>query len=110
MDSMPMGVFLVAATNHQHLLDTAIWRRFNISILLDLPNEEQRKQIIVNFLDDYSFNIDTEKLVLLSKGMSGAQINTLLQSLAKDCLMSNTVKVTSEDITRVLLKQFLYIN
>ena len=49
MDAMAGNVFLVAATNHHHLLDPAIWRRFNSSIFLDLPDEAQRKDIINKF-------------------------------------------------------------
>lgn len=48
-----LQMFLVAATNHHHLLDPAIWRRFDISILLEEPNEMQRQKIINNSLQDF---------------------------------------------------------
>jgi SpoVK/Ycf46/Vps4 family AAA+-type ATPase len=108
MDAMPANVFLVAATNHHHLLDPAIWRRFNMSILLDMPNDKQREQIINRFLHetlvDYKVNLKT--LIILTKNMSGAQICNLLQSLARFCIMQNkNNKVSKSDIASVWLKQ-----
>jgi SpoVK/Ycf46/Vps4 family AAA+-type ATPase len=69
MDAMPGNVFLVAATNHHHLLDTAIWRRFNISILLELPNVQQRERIISDYLREIlsDYHVDVKILVLLLK-------------------------------------------
>ena len=76
MDAMPANVFLVAATNHHHLLDPAIWRRFNMSILLELPNDKQREMIIVRFLQKTlpDYHVDIKTLIVLTKNMSGAQI------------------------------------
>lgn len=108
MDNMPANVFLVAATNHHHLLDTAIWRRFNTSILLELPNADQRETIIVrnlkSMLADYT--MDTSTIVKLTEGMSGAQITNFIQVLAKHCIMQNVDKtLTDKDIASVWLKQ-----
>ncbi|MCL2360133.1 MAG: AAA family ATPase, partial [Candidatus Bathyarchaeota archaeon] len=62
MDAMPANVFLIAATNHHHLLDPAIWRRFDTSILFEAPNPQQRKQIIEKFLQqslaDYTLDVN----------------------------------------------------
>ena len=52
MDAMPANVFLIAATNHHHLLDSALWRRFDISLFLELPNTIQRGGIIRRFLSE----------------------------------------------------------
>jgi SpoVK/Ycf46/Vps4 family AAA+-type ATPase len=108
MDAMPANVFLVAATNHHHLLDPAIWRRFNMSILLELPNDKQREMIINRFLQEtlanYKVNIKT--LIVLTKNMSGAQICNFLQFLARFCIMQNkNNEVSNEDIASVWLKQ-----
>ena len=108
MDNMPRNVFLVAATNHHHLLDPAIWRRFDTSILLELPNAQQRESIIVRFLtetlDDYKVDIKT--LITLTEGMSGAQVYNLLHAIAKYCVMQQKKSnVSKEDIASVWIKQ-----
>lgn len=108
MDAMAGNVFLVAATNHHHLLDPAIWRRFNSSIFLDLPDEAQRKDIINKFLNDVlkNYKVDTKILVILTEGTSGAQINNFLQSLAKHCIMhNNTDSIDKKEIISAWIKQ-----
>jgi len=111
---MPGNVFLVAATNHHHLLDPAIWRRFNTSILLELPNSRQREVIINRFLTDTlnEYKVDVKTLIILTEGMSGAQVCNFLQALAKYCVMQHKKKnVTKEDIASVWVKQStLFIN
>jgi SpoVK/Ycf46/Vps4 family AAA+-type ATPase len=107
MDAMPANVFLVAATNHQQLLDPAIWRRFNLSVLLDLPKDEQRKSIIESFLakklPDCQFDIKT--LITLTTGKSGADICNFLEALARFCIMQNrSGKIVNDDIANVWLK------
>lgn len=115
LDEMPANVFLVAATNHHHLLDSAIWRRFDISILLEAPNELQREKIISkaceNYLKDY--HPDLKTLVVLTEGMSGAQICTFLQSLAKFCIMNKPKEssVSTEEVGKIWLKHAaLYVS
>ena len=107
MDSMPANVFLVAATNHHHLLDTAIWRRFNTSILLEIPNSQQREIIIRRFMDETlrDYKVDIKTLIVLTEGMSGAQVCNFMQSLAKFCVMQDVEKnVSMKDIANVWLK------
>jgi SpoVK/Ycf46/Vps4 family AAA+-type ATPase len=108
MDAMPASVFFVAATNHHHLLDPAIWRRFNMSILLELPNDRQREMIISRFLQEAlaHYKVSMKTMSVLTKNMSGAQICNFLQSLARYCIMQNKyTEISNEDIARVWLKQ-----
>lgn len=114
MDSMGSNVFLVAATNHHHLLDPAIWRRFNNSIFLDLPDTLQREEIIEKFWREFlsGYKLDIKTLIALTEGTSGAQINNFLQSLAKNCIMHNKGQnIAKNDIVNEWLKQStLFIN
>jgi SpoVK/Ycf46/Vps4 family AAA+-type ATPase len=108
MDTMPANVFLVAATNHHHLLDPAIWRRFNSSILLELPNTEQRTQMILRFTKEklLGYDIDLKALTILSDGMSGAEIQGFMQSLAKYCVLENIKdSISQKEIAEIWLQQ-----
>ncbi|GMO29234.1 MAG: hypothetical protein Ta2B_10220 [Termitinemataceae bacterium] len=101
MDAMPTNVFLVAATNHHHLLDPAIWRRFNMSVLLELPNDKQRELIINRFLKESltDYNVSMKTLIVLTKNFSRAQICNFLQSIARFCIMQNkTDNVSNADL------------
>ena len=108
LDNMSGNVFLVAATNHHHLLDPAIWRRFETSILLELPSVQQREAIITKLIAETlsDYHVDKKTLVILTEGMSGAQVRNLLQTLAKYCIMQGKKgKITKEDIASIWIKQ-----
>jgi len=108
MDAMPANVFLVAATNHHHLLDPAIWRRFNSTIFLDSPDIDQRESIIRRFIQTMlsEYSVDIKIIITLTETMSGAQICNFLQALARYIIMNNkNKKITKDDITTVWLHQ-----
>lgn len=115
IDEMPANVFLVAATNHHHLLDPAIWRRFDISLLIEVPNEQQREKIIAGAMTQYlrDYQIDKKTLLVLTDGMSCAQICTFLRSLAKFSVLKKEKKsnIPIEDIGQIWLKHTaLYVS
>lgn len=104
-DNMPSNVILVAATNHEHLLDPAIWRRFNVTITLELPNEAQRKSLFEKWFAEFNIaqNIDFSVLSKISEGMNGAQIKELCMASAKIFLLNKQLK--TEDVTSLLIQQ-----
>lgn len=104
-DNLPTNVILIAATNHDHLLDPAIWRRFNYTITLDLPSFEQRRTLIQNGLLKYGINekINIGSLAKVTEGMSGALIEELVLASAKKYLIDGSLKTA--DITAILIQQ-----
>ena len=48
-EGVPLAIF--GATNHQHQLDSAIWRRFTFHFEFDFPDFHLRKQIIESFIN-----------------------------------------------------------
>jgi SpoVK/Ycf46/Vps4 family AAA+-type ATPase len=48
-EGVPLAIF--GATNHQHQLDSAIWRRFTFHFEFSFPNYHLRKQIIEAFVN-----------------------------------------------------------
>jgi ATP-dependent 26S proteasome regulatory subunit len=108
MDAMPANVFLVAATNHHHLLDTAIWRRFNTTVHLDSPDAYQRESIIRRFMQRTlpEYTVDIKTIVTLTETMSGAQICNYLQAIARYTIMQDKKgSIAKEDIVVVWLRQ-----
>lgn len=106
LDEMPSNVFLIAATNHQHMLDPAIWRRFNLAVLLELPNVTQRKKIIENKLENVSIfsKKQIEMLIKLTEGMNGSQIVTFIESLIRHSILNKLVNnFESKDIANIWL-------
>ena len=109
-DNMSDNVFLIAATNHQHLLDPAIWRRFNTSIILNLPDVNQRKQLIVHWLKEYGIGteLNLEILSKITEGLNGAQVKELIIASVKHYLINGKIngkKINTDDIVGILLRQ-----
>ncbi|WP_241014596.1 AAA family ATPase [Burkholderia sp. Ac-20379] len=47
IDDWSSSSLLVAATNHGELLDPAVWRRFDATVTLNLPDHEQRSALLL---------------------------------------------------------------
>jgi AAA+ superfamily predicted ATPase len=71
--------FTLAATNHEHMLDSAVWRRFDARIHIPLPDDETRARLLDNFVRPLSLQ-ETERKFLLwaTEGMSGADLEALV--------------------------------
>lgn len=105
-DNMPGNVFLIAATNHEHLLDPAIWRRFNVTVTLDLPNYEQRLVFFEKWFAEHEvldLKLDHALLAKISEGLNGAQIKELTNAAVKKHLIDKRLK--TEDVATILLQQ-----
>lgn len=75
VDSLGSDIILIAATNHEQLLDPAVWRRFQYLLHIDLPNLEQREAFWKLFSDDLNWGAkDLKALADLSEGFSVAAI------------------------------------
>lgn len=77
--------FTIAITNHENLLDPAIWRRFDIRINVPKPGILAREAIISSHFSDAIkiTDIQLEFLVWLTKGYSGSDIEKLANFLKR---------------------------
>lgn len=71
-------IVIVAATNHPHILDRAIWRRFQFHLEMNLPDQDARKMIIADRIGEHQIGISTSKLALATESMSGADIANIV--------------------------------
>jgi hypothetical protein len=84
LDSLGRQSVVIAATNHEDLLDSAIWRRFNYRIEFGYPNIELRSALWGNFLTSVpSFSKLIDLLADLSEGFSGAEIEEVCLRLRR---------------------------
>ena len=95
-----------AATNRIKDLDPALLRsgRFDRKIFIDYPNKNERKEIIEYYLKNKEIDIeDTSKLVnKLSKtmsGLSGADIENIINQASINAVRKNNEKIQEIDIT-----------
>ena len=84
MDEYVGKSVMVAATNHETLLDVAIWRRFEEILHFDLPNREQLRRLLVLRLGGVrEFDPGDSEVSTLFKGMSHADIERVLRRAIK---------------------------
>ena len=95
------GVVTIAATNNPSSIDYAIRSRFEEEIEFKLPNEDERKKIIELNLATFpmEYDLDVEKLVRLTKRMSGRDIkDKILKNALHNAIINDHDTVTMEDI------------
>lgn len=86
IDSWPASSVLIAATNHEELLDPAAWRRFDQIVKFDYPQDHD----IRNFLDALSVDDSISDIIADSlKGKSYSAIERIILDIKKQSILKN---------------------
>lgn len=91
VDSMSKDSLLLAATNHQQLLDSAVWRRFDYKLEIELPDKEAISRLIELFTNNMG-NLNEKDIIELSTlfcGLSGAEIEELIIKSIRNSIIHN---------------------
>jgi hypothetical protein len=84
LDTLGTQSIVIAATNHEELLDSAIWRRFSYRLALTFPSSAERQLMWAQFVSPLSFAPrEIELLVDLSEGFSGSDIREVCLRLQR---------------------------
>jgi cell division protease FtsH len=102
------GIFIIGATNRIDLLDPALVRpgRIDKKIFVGLPDSKTREAIINIHIKGkpYDKTINVTDLIDLSVGLSGAQIENLLNEAMLNALRYNKVEMGIQDIDVIMNK------
>jgi ATP-dependent metalloprotease FtsH len=105
------GIFLIAATNRIDLLDNALTRpgRIDKKIFIGLPDSVTRKAILEIHMHGkpHESSIKIDELVLFTEGLTGAQIENLLNEAMLNALRHDRTKFTYKDFDLVLNKMMV---
>ncbi len=78
----------LAATNRQDFLDSALWRRFDMQISVDLPTEDERFAIIKRYAAPFDPpDEDVDVLVDLTSGASPALLRALMEGVKRTLIV-----------------------
>jgi len=92
LDSLGPQSIVLAATNHEELLDSAVWRRFGYRLELGFPAADLRRQMWIGFLKPIEFaERDLNLLVDLSEGFSGSDIQEVCRRLNRRRITSKAI-------------------
>ncbi|MFN6539180.1 MAG: AAA family ATPase [Nostoc sp. EkiNYC01] len=89
---------IIAASNHQYLLDPALWRRFDDIIHFPLPDKTERELYLKTLLNGVNFD---GSVAYLSKNMSSfsyAEIKTVTIEGVKTMILEGRESLKSSDI------------
>ncbi len=107
IDSLPDYVVIVAASNHQELLDRAVWRRFQIRIELLLPTRAQLNELIqsVGKRCKVDFGYAPETLAKYLKGLNFAEAEDFCLDIVRQAIL-NHKSDCAKSITKTKLDQW----
>lgn len=100
LDNYKGKSLLISATNHQHLLDTAIWRRFDDILFFDIPDSNLRGQLFNKYLRVLKKSIDLDKsnLSKLTDGFTPADIAQVCEEAQRRAIVINKLEISNDDI------------
>lgn len=94
IDAFP-ELYVIAATNHEHLLDPAIWRRFDFVIHLQLPNADERLHLLRQFLIHSDVGDgDLRWVAQMTEGCSGADLEQIVVRTLQEKVLNPDVPTT----------------
>lgn len=107
MDAYQGESLILAATNHEHILDTAIWRRFDEIIEIPLPTAGLIRQLLKLKLRGVrrQFELDDEELVTCFTNKSGADIERVVRRATKRMILRNQEFLSIKDIKCALKRE-----
>lgn len=95
------SVITIGATNNPSSLDYAVRSRFEEEIEFSLPNDEERKEILEKNLNTMplEYDLDINKIVKLTKGMSGRDIKEkVLKTSLHNAIANDNEVITMKNI------------
>lgn len=103
IDALPDSTILIAATNHDQLLDPAIWRRFSFRVPMPLPDERIRLNLWRQFLSPFTLtDVSFDKLVEASSGITGSNIEQVCLDAKRKAVLSGLKEIDESQVLRRL--------
>lgn len=97
LDSYDGDSIIIAATNHQSLLDSALWRRFDEIIYFDMPTNGESINLMKLKLQNFPYeNINFDKMITLMKGFSHSDFEWICFNSIKEAILTNQDSVTAK--------------
>lgn len=94
---------IVAATNHPELLDPALFRRFDDVLQYELPDEARIAALLKARLTRFAErDIDWQRLAIVAKGLSYAEITRAADEVLKDALINERHRVAESEVRAML--------
>ncbi|MDI6780853.1 MAG: ATP-binding protein [bacterium] len=99
LDNFEGQSLIIAATNHQHILDSAIWRRFDEVIYFELPDKEKRLHLLELYLKPMQKeDINLSEFIEKTKGFAPSDLRMMCIEAMKYSIINDHNVLKAEDI------------
>lgn len=95
--------FIIAATNHEEQLDSAIWRRFDEVVFFDEPSDKEIRATIRLKLKNFPSAFDVTTVAPKLKTYSYAEIERVCQNAVKAALLSGAKMLTEAQLDEAIV-------
>ncbi|MCH9758482.1 MAG: ATP-binding protein [Proteobacteria bacterium] len=107
IDQLPCYTVVIVSSNHGNLLDSAVWRRFQVRINMPPPTKKLKEQFIAEYAEKIKFNfgMNISAIVEELKADSYAEI----EEFCRDVLRHATLELCRDNakkITKLKIKQW----
>lgn len=103
LDSFRGRSLLIAATNHEHLLDTALWRRFDEAIQFPRPTTHQIRRLLrMRLSADHRRGVDIDAVASRLKGLPHAAAEKAAWDALRYAVIDGRSQASSEDMERAV--------
>ena len=97
MDNFGTQSYIIAATNHEQLIDYALWRRFDEILFFDFPNKKESELLINLRLRCFRHKLLNIKNFISSlQGLSFADIEKICIDSIKFCIVNGIDELSNE--------------
>jgi len=103
LDEDSSGSLILAATNHQELLDRAIFRRFEATIGYDLPPPDHVRRILTQRLPQFDLStVSWDAVSHAAAGLSQADLVAAADDAARDAVLEEDGDLTGDVLLRAV--------
>lgn len=92
------GSIVIAASNHQYLLDDALWRRFDDVVFFPPPSPALVKKFLQDRLNGVKISGEFDMIVKSAASLSFAEIERGVVEAIKTMILSDRVEMRSADV------------
>lgn len=94
---------IIAATNHPHTLDSALFRRFDVVVAYDAPTPELADDALRNRLAPFEISeLNWNAVRAAASGLSYADLAAAADAAAKDAVLDDSIVVTTDLLVSAL--------
>ncbi|MGV0028408.1 AAA family ATPase [Phormidesmis priestleyi] len=105
IDTAEGSSLFIAATNHENLLDTAVWRRFDEVIFFDRPTLDLRTALFARYLSAIRYSgIDLSEFATRVELATGADIERICSDAMKAALLQGEQELSADDLEAAIAR------